>query len=95
MQIHHMVEGLNHAGFVVAVVLEKSLRIKEEHDIYGMMLLQLAALICLIELVWMVTRPRHTATGVSVGLISEFELDASGGDLDIGAIKDSGLGDTT
>ena len=41
------------------------------------------------------TRPRHTATGVPVGLISEFELEASGGDSDIGAEKDSGLGDTT
>ena len=37
MQIRHMVKGLNHAGFVVAVVPEKSL-IKEEHDSYRMML---------------------------------------------------------
>jgi hypothetical protein len=29
-QMRHMVEGLNRAGFVAAVGLEKSLRIREE-----------------------------------------------------------------
>jgi len=37
VQMHHMVEGLNHAGFVAVVVPEKLPRIREEHDRYGLM----------------------------------------------------------